>query len=401
MESQQSVVIVGAGIVGSALAHFLAKNVSKLKRHIVIIDRSLSPLEGSTALAPGLVGQFNESEVLTRLAIDSVEEYRKIPECFNAVGGLEIAVSREGVQRLEARCQGANAVGVPAAMISPEKAAELAPRLVKPDGVYGALHFRSDGTADARKITAFYQEDARKKGVQFMEADVKSLVIRDGRVTGVEINDDRNSTIPTDIAILTTGIWAQELCRDLDVPIPVVPVAHPYGYTHKEAKEPTSREIPWVRWPEFHVYARDHGPCYGLGSYNHQPMSHDPTKATALGEWVATFDSVLDSSCSLLPARENFQFETKLNGIFAMTPDNLPLVGAVPSLGGLYMATAVWVTHAAGAAKFLVKVIEGDQVDTRTRDSLDPTRFGGQDRSALEKESLRRYNDIYQTEEKH
>ena len=98
-ESTESVIIVGAGIVGSALAYFLSK--SPTHRDITIVDRSFSSLLGSTGIAPGFVGQFNESEVLTRLAIDTVSEYTKIPGGFDRVGGLEIAFQSSGIDRLK------------------------------------------------------------------------------------------------------------------------------------------------------------------------------------------------------------------------------------------------------------------------------------------------------------
>ncbi|RFU30493.1 hypothetical protein B7463_g5862, partial [Scytalidium lignicola] len=397
-DSQKKVIIVGAGIVGSALAYFLSNSQSSEKRQIIVVDRSLSPLVGSTAYAPGFVGQFNESEVLTRLAIDSVIEYIKVPDGFNIVGGLEVATSVEGIERLKTRCEDARNFGLPAGMITPEHAVELAPELVKSSEVGAALHFTADGTANTTNITSFYQAESRKNGVQFIEADVTQLTISNGRVKGVEIQGASLSTFSADILILATGIWAQDLCHDLDFPIPVVPVGHPYMYSN--SKKPSSRKAPWVRWPEHHVYARDHGLFYGFGSYNHEPIPYKPTNGTAIGNWIEDFNATLEQACNLLSIGKNLIPEKKFNGIFSMTPDNLPLVGEVPSVNGLYMAAAVWVTHAAGTAKFITKLIEGGAVDRRMKESLDPARFRGQEWSTLEEKSLKGYNDIYKTNER-
>src|SRR5690348_11543294 len=103
-EPTESVIIVGAGIVGSSLAYFLSVSQSATPRKITLIDRSFTSLLGSSGIAPGFIGQFNESEVLTKLAIDSVSEYVKIPGGFDRVGGLEIAFEEAGIQRLRARC---------------------------------------------------------------------------------------------------------------------------------------------------------------------------------------------------------------------------------------------------------------------------------------------------------
>lgn len=66
------------------------------------------------------------------------------------------------------------------------------------------------------------------------------------------------------------------------------------------------------------------------------------------------------------------------------------------------MAVAVWVTHAAGTAMFLTRVIdgiEGIDGDEAVRRALDPERFKGGDLATLEKASLEGYNEIYKTQE--
>ncbi|KAM0328552.1 hypothetical protein ACHAQA_004959 [Verticillium albo-atrum] len=397
-ESHQSVLIVGAGIVGSALAHFLS--MSDVNRKITVVDRSLSPLLGSTGHAPGFIGQFNDSEVLTRLAVDTVSEYRKIPDGFDGVGGLEVAHSASGIDRLKSRQSKATALGLPAQLMSLQQASQIAPDLVRSAESGAALSFSTDGTADANKITAYFQESAKSTGAQFVVGDVEQLVIADGRVSGLKVKDGSSSRqIHADVVILATGIWAQTLVQQLDFPVPVVPVGHPY--LHGDARQPLGRKIPFVRWPEHHIYARDHGDHYGVGTYDHQPLACKPTNGTAIGDWVQGFEGPLSAATSLLPdeAAKQLQAGVKFNGIFSMTPDNMPLAGAVPSIDGLYMAVAVWVTHAAGTAKFLTQIIDGGDVDEVCKKALNPERFRGGDLAALEKVSLEGYNEIYRTQE--
>ena len=65
METRASVVIIGAGIVGSAAAHVL----SDLGwRDVVVVDQGpLFTTGGSTSHAPGLVFQTNGSKTMTGL----------------------------------------------------------------------------------------------------------------------------------------------------------------------------------------------------------------------------------------------------------------------------------------------------------------------------------------------
>ena len=70
-------VIIGGGIVGSALAYYLSRDSSSSQ--VVLIDASQSNPQGSTAFAPGFVGQLNSISHLTKVAKESVEAYSKIP----------------------------------------------------------------------------------------------------------------------------------------------------------------------------------------------------------------------------------------------------------------------------------------------------------------------------------
>ncbi|RGP79045.1 sarcosine oxidase [Fusarium longipes] len=392
-DTTESVIIVGSGIVGSSLAYFL----SSTSRNITIIDRSFTSLLGSSGIAPGFIGQFNESEILTKLAIDSVSEYVKVPGGFDRVGGLEIAFQDAGIERLHTRCKEAKKLGLPAAIMTIEEAHSLAPDLVNASGAGSALFFQSDGTANAVKLTTWYQDEARKHGINFVEADVEQLAISGGRITGVSIRENGiTKQLNADKVILTTGIWAQSLTSELDFPVPVIPVGHPY--MHGQTRDPLPHSLPFVRWPEHHVYARDHGTNYGIGSYDHAPIGQKPGES-ATGEWVDWFKQPLKFATGLLPpdAAAQFKDSRKFNGVFSMTPDNMPLAGKIDSVDGLYTAVAVWVTHAAGCAKFLVDVIDGKTVDSKMSKALDPERFRGQDFSDLEEKSLQGYNSIYKT----
>lgn len=181
-EASFKIAIVGGGIVGSALAYFLSKSLEN-GNEVVLIDRSFSQLKGSTGHAPGFIGQYNESEALTRLAVDTVSEYKKIPGAFESIGGLEVATALEGVERLKVRYNMAKKVGLPAELLSPEQATKLAPDLVKND-ILSALHFASDGAANAVRITSFFQDQARKNSVHFLETDVKEIIQEDGIARG-------------------------------------------------------------------------------------------------------------------------------------------------------------------------------------------------------------------------
>ncbi|KAK2781237.1 hypothetical protein FQN52_001740 [Onygenales sp. PD_12] len=419
--SDKDIFIIGGGIVGTALAYYL--NESSSENRIVVLEKSLGPIIGSTGYAPGLVGQLNESAVETTLAKDSVREYVPIPDAFNRVGCLELATTESGVELLKKRCHLAHVADLPAEIITAERAASLAPDFVKTEMVKSALHFPSDGTANPRAITTFFRGAAVAKGAVFVEANVKEFEM-DGDSIKVISTTDGPINAQSNRVILTAGVWTQYLLKDISSqkpitksPIPIIPIAHPYTFTHpRPIRE--GPPYPFVRWPEQHVYARDHGTRDGLGSYAHTTLPMSQGFNSAVGAWPASFENVLaDAAETCLKnadkfltkggsADENTSAAQKnpYNGIFAVTPDNLPMAGKVQDTTNLWLCAAVWITHAAGTAKLLTREILRGQGEQRSAEdevllkALDPNRFLGMDGEDLTRKALGRYNDIYNSQ---
>ncbi|GMK59957.1 hypothetical protein CspeluHIS016_0901740 [Cutaneotrichosporon spelunceum] len=432
--SDYDIAIVGAGIVGTALAAQLASHA-----RVLVLDRRGQA--GSTALAPGYVGQLNTLAPLTELAQRSVAAYRAISGAFDDVGGLEVATSPAELDAMEVRAALARSRGLPAEVVSGARARELAPAFV--EGVEGGLHFPSDGTADARVITAAYRAAALAAGAVFVDADVSAIeegVEGEGtqrkegmeRTEGTERKEARKVTLATlagpfsaHTLVLCTGVWSGDF-----LPLPAVSVAHMYAYSAARPRRPRS---PFVRIPSANVYTRDHGDVDGIGSYDHDPVevSADAmrTHTCAVGGFDA-FHDVLARALRVLPAHTRVGFEggvtseggadeggeraerafaemrrareegqaCAFNGLFKVTPDGMPLAGRVRK--GVYCAVGVWVTHAAGTTGVLADMIledlgMGEAKDLELRKALDPLRFEGK-ADAVEV-ALRTYNDIPRT----
>lgn len=79
---KRQIVIIGAGIVGSALARELSCHA---ELDLTVIDQSpAGRLRGSTGHAPGYVGLFNESPVLTSLALETARIYDSLGRGFTS-----------------------------------------------------------------------------------------------------------------------------------------------------------------------------------------------------------------------------------------------------------------------------------------------------------------------------
>ena len=97
MEIRARVVIVGAGVVGCAVAEHLT---SMGWRDVVVLEQGpLFEAGGSTSHAPGLMFQTNPSKTMTDLAKYGVKRYAELEvdgePCGYQVGGIEVAETPE------------------------------------------------------------------------------------------------------------------------------------------------------------------------------------------------------------------------------------------------------------------------------------------------------------------
>ena len=379
--ARRTVVIIGAGVAGSALAAELSATPDIA---VTLIERGLSGLlPGSTGHAPGFVGLLNEVAHLTELARQSADLYERLEHHdrpgFDRVGGLEVAGSTAAVHQLERRAELAAEAGLPAQLLTPTQAADAAPELVDPRTCRAGLLFPDDGTARARTVTAALVHRARAGGARFLYGTtVTGLDISGGRIDGVRTADGQE--LPADDVVLAAGIWGPHVAALAGQRLPLTAVAHPY--VHGPSRPSRSGPSPFVRWPEHHVYARDHGDRLGLGTYDHTPVAVPSAELEDSAErsWLPAFESAIQQALDLLPGTTRFDVETRLNGVFSMTADNQPLVGLLPQIKGLWSAEALWVTHAAGAAALLARQMTGTSTehDKQALQALRPDRFDDQ-----------------------
>ncbi|KAI5202309.1 FAD dependent oxidoreductase [Aureobasidium subglaciale] len=397
-KDQDLTIIIGAGIVGSSIAYFLSE--SSPEYNILVLDRSLCTIAGSTGYAPGFVGQYNEKSALTKLAVQSVAEYTSLESGFARTGGLELASTGPGIETLHSRLDASKKAGLSAKLLDKAEIEALGLPITTSTPETKALLFPDDGVAEPKILCSAYRSKAAKNGVSFLEASVSELVVEHGTITKVRL--ETGDTISCQRLILATGIWTASLLRSSAVIplVPVVPVSHPYVYSKDRQHEVST--TPFMRWPESHVYSRDHGSRYGVGTYDHAPQKVDYPGATATVPWSNdVFDPAMTRAVSGRFAveagfNESYPFGAEqIGGVFSVTPDNMPLLGPVAEVNGLWMAVAIWVTHAAGCARLLEDMILGKGYDEEIAEALDPGRFVGRSADELEHTALRQYNDIY------
>ncbi|WP_125777145.1 NAD(P)/FAD-dependent oxidoreductase [Antribacter gilvus] len=400
----RKVVVIGAGIVGVSIARELAGRPGV---RVTVVERDEGRPRGSTTFAPGFVGLYNDTPVLTELARASARVYESVRAGFSRPGGLELATSDAGAHEIERRAQAARTAGLTARTVSRTELPQSVDAFVDTSRILAATHFADDGVAAPTELTAALRAQAESAGAVFVAGhEVSGVGNRDGGFTVVggpgpgrggadadaERDRDRDrERLDADDVVLAGGVWGAHLARLVGLELPLFPVAHPYVYS---ASDPWLLSGPFVRWPEHHVYARVHGDRLGLGSYDHLPVPVEDDSLThgAGLPWSPDFDASITAAQQLLRPQARFDAAHKVNGVFAMTPDNLPFLGAHPDLPGVWVAQAIWVTHAAGAARALADALTDGPALPR---EVAVDRFEGREHAALRDDALRLYRDIY------
>ena len=364
------VVIIGAGIVGTNVADEL---VQRGWTNITVVDQG--PLDmpgGSTSHAPGLVFQTNASKTMSLFAKYTVQKLLSL-DCFNQVGGLEVATTEKRYEDLKRKLGYAQSWGIEARLVDAAECKRIYPPLNE-EIVLGGLHIPSDGLALAARSVQLLIERTREAGVVYKgSTPVTGVQQSGGKVTGVETPD---GVIPADIVVSCAGFWGVEVGAMVGMSIPLLPLAHQYVKTtavpalEGRNELPNGATLPILRHQDQDLYYREHGERYGIGSYAHRPM---PVVAADLGLTPKhvdehnmpsrldftpeDFEGPWEASKEILPALREAEIEDGFNGIFSFTPDGGPIVGQHRDLDGFYVAEAVWVTHSAGVARAVAQVL--------------------------------------------
>ncbi|MGW1978422.1 GcvT family protein [Streptomyces sp. NPDC001889] len=370
------VVVIGAGIVGCALADELT---TRGWSDVTVLDQGPLPSPGgSTSHAPGLVFRLNPSRTMTRLAAHTVERFTRLG-AFDRVGGLEVATTGARLTELHRRAGLAASWGIGAEVVGPGRCRELWP-LLRGTEVVGGLHTPDDGVARALDAAGRMRRRAAARGARFLDRHTVTGIERSaGRVTAVVT--DRGS-FPAERVVCAAGFWGPLVGALAGVRVPLLPLAHQYATTRPLDRLP--QRLPILRHQGGPLYFRRHGTRIGIGSYAHRPLPVDPAALpsydaapvmpSALGftpeEWAPAWDEAV----RLLPALADAGVGEGFNGVFSFTPDGLPLLGESPDLGGFWLAEAVWVTHSAGAARAVVQWMT-DGRPALDLHECDPARF--------------------------
>jgi sarcosine oxidase subunit beta len=345
VDSSLDVAVVGAGVVGLAIARVLTGRGVR----VAVFERN-GIGSGASGVQPGGVRQQWGTPVACRLARESAVFYAEaderldapVPLGFRPCGYLFVAHTDETLARLAANVLVQNTEGVPSRLVTPDEAAELVPCLCT-DSIVGAAWCGEDGYFD------------RPQSV--VEAFAHGLDIR---IRAIDSLEPRIA----DVVVVAAGADTADLLRPLGIELPI----------EREDRflflsEPLRERLldPLVVSAERRFAAKQLGDGRVLASDLTARGNEAQREA-----WRATVHAGIEE---LLPRLAHVSFPILVRGEYDLTPDHQPLLGRVDD--GLYVA-AGFSGHgfmiAPAVARIVADAVLGGPPD-ETLEILDVARF--------------------------
>lgn len=359
-DSSAEVVVVGAGVIGLAVARELAGR----GHDVVVLERS-GVAAGASGVQPGGVRQQWGTRIACRLARESVAFWREATERLGSSVPLELRrcgylfVAREGatLARLERNVRLQNGEGVPSRLVSPAEAAEVVPGL-RADAIAGGAWCGEDGYFDRPQSVV----EAFAHGLDVRNETVEALSRLDG---GWRV-ESAAGRVDADTVVVAAGVDTVGLLAPLGVELPITAEDR---YLFLSAPEPERLLEPLVVAPELGFAAKQLADGRVLAS--DLTASGDEAEVR-----LRARPRIRTAVEALLPRLLYVSYALLVRGTYDVTPDHQPILGDVDGLPGLYLA-AGFSGHgfmiAPAVARLLADAVEGSR--DHPLDVLDLARF--------------------------
>ncbi|KZS25526.1 MULTISPECIES: NAD(P)/FAD-dependent oxidoreductase [Geobacillus] len=331
-----SYIVVGAGILGAAVAYHLAKEGAA----VTIIDRK--DKGQATDAAAGIVCPWlsqRRNKKWYQLAKNGAKFYPSLIEELLSHGETETGYARVGAlclhtdeqkleqmeERARKRREEAPEIG-DIVRLGPKEAKELFPPLSEG---YHAIYVSGGARVNGRALRDALLNAAQTLGAIYIRGNAR-LLHQGARIIGVEAD---GATYAAEGVIVTAGAWASELLRPLGIELLVTPQKG--QLIHLDYPNRDTSHWPVVMPPgNQYMLAFPEGRMV-VGT-THEDEAGLDVRPTAGG-----MHELLDKALAIAPGLSTCTYVETRVGFRPRTPGFLPIFGAMPGVSGLYIANGL------------------------------------------------------------
>jgi glycine oxidase len=357
------VVVVGAGVIGCAVAFECARRGAQVR----VVDRR-RPGQGATQASAGMLAPYIEghSATLLDLAVRGLAEWDPFlatlsesvatrPE-YARNGTLQAAVDDDGARALEARARLLAAAGVPHRILCGNGARALEPALSV--DVRAALEIPTHGYVSALEFVNSLVAAGTRHGASFLQANVLDV---ESAGAGVSIATDAGR-VEGDAAVIATGSWTAELARRADASAaPVRPVKG--QLIQMRPVVPVASRVLWG--PGCYMVSRRDGSLLVGATAEDAGFDERPT--------VCGVRALTTAASTLVPATDGAIFEGVRVGLRPATADELPIIGPSSSLANVHYAAGHY-RNGVLLSPLTARLVADLVLDRRAGEDLKPLR---------------------------
>lgn len=329
MKNRADCVVIGGGIVGCAIAYYLAK---RGMADVLLVEKDYIA-SGATGRCGGGVRQQWSTRENVRLAMGSVRIFETLSEElgvdieWNQGGYLILTSSEEELDQFRENCAMQRELGLEVDTVSPEEAKEILP-LLNEDVFVGGTYCPTDAHANPFLVAYGYAKAASSLGVSIAtKTRVERIQVEEERVTGVITDRGR---VETPVLVNAAGGHSGEIGSMAGLTLPVESYRHEILVT-----EPLNHLFDtMVISFDHNIYFSQHvsGGIVGGQSNPGEP----PGFQTRSG--LPFLEQFSEKLVRFIPALESVKVLRQWAGLYNMTPDAQPILGRVDEVEGYYQA---------------------------------------------------------------
>lgn len=364
------IVVIGAGIVGCAVAYELARRGASVQ---IVDDRPAGM--GATQASAGVLAPYIEAPEagpLLELTVRSLDLFDKfitrvtsvsgVPVMYRRTGTLDVAMHDDMMRRFATTADALAARGVSAELLDAQRVRAEEPHLT--GDVRGGLLIASHGFVAAADLTRALATAARRHGAQLIE---RGRVRRISRSGGDLIVDTDRGPLTGNGVVLAAGSWSGQI--EIDGTAGRVPVRPVRGQLlHLGWTGPRIRRVTWSE--RCYLVPWDDGTLL-VGATVEEAGFDERTTAAGVRD-------LIEAACELVPDAWTASVVSAKAGLRPASADQLPVIGASSRLPNLMYATGHYrngVLLSPLTAQLVADAMLEDRIDPLMA-ATSPQRFG-------------------------